>query len=444
MNELSLNSKNFLSQLFFRPQRIHELSSHLAYAPNNSNTEKYTFLDRMARDSVLKALEGIRYGSLSLEDNGQIYEFGVKGQEPAATVKVLNPQAYRKFAFGGNVGGAEAYILSYWDTTDLLSVTRLLAKNIDVLSKIDAAKSISQSWMSKLFHVFNLNSIDGSKRNIGAHYDLGNDFFSTFLDESMMYSSAIFENTDQSLLDASINKLERICQKLNLKSSDHLIEIGTGWGGMAIYAATNYGCNVTTTTISEEQFAYTQNKVKALGLENKITVLLKDYRLLEGRYDKLVSIEMIEAVGKEHYQCYFEKCCSLLKDDGMLLIQAITIPDQRYQASLKSVDFIQKYIFPGGRLPSNQVISEHVANFTDLQIVDLHDIGQDYARTLFHWRNQFLNQLETIKQQGFDNYFLRMWEYYLCYCEGGFQERAISTVQYLMAKPQASFYLEGR
>lgn len=442
MNQTSFTTWNLLANRLFRPESISELSANLGRVSTES--KRVSFLDKLAKDNILNALKDIRFGFLVIEDHGETYEFGTQGEEPSARVIVNDKRAYKQFAFGGNVGGAEAYILSYWHTPDLLQVTRLLAKNIEILSKIDRSKSWIQSIATKLFHTLNLNSVHGSKRNIGAHYDLGNDFFATFLDSSMMYSAAIFEKPEQTLLEASLNKLERVCQKLQLKETDHLIEIGTGWGGMAIYAASHYGCRVTTTTLSEQQFHYTQEKVKALGLENKVEVLLKDYRLLEGCYDKLVSIEMIEAVGAEHYQSYFEKCSALLKDDGLMLIQAITIPDQRYQASLKSVDFIQTYIFPGGRLPSNQVLADNLAKFTDLQLVDYHDIGQDYAKTLAYWRENFYTNHQQIKAQHFDEFFCRMWEYYLCYCEGGFKERAISTVQYLMAKPQATFYLADR
>ncbi len=419
----------------YRPERISQLSENLAGKLSKEGSSR---LDKIAKKSILQALEAIEYGYLEIQDGDELYCFGRQDQEPRARVKVNSPKAYREFAFGGNVGGAEAYILSYWDTPDLLQVTRLLGKNISVLSQIDSKQSFIKRMALSVFHRLNLNSKEGSKRNIGAHYDLGNGFFESFLDQSMMYSSAIFKDEHESLFEASEYKLDLICKKLNLQPSDHLVEIGTGWGGMAVYAASHYGCKVTTTTISEEQYDYAHNKVIELGLEDRVTVLKKDYRELSGRYDKLVSIEMIEAVGKEHYSTYFEKCSSLLKEDGLMLIQAITIPDQRYKASLKSVDFIQKYIFPGGRLPSNQVISNNLSEHTDLQIADQHDIGLDYAKTIWHWRHNFYQKKDEIKAQGYNEIFCRMWDYYLCYCEGGFQERAISTVQYLMAKPQAS------
>jgi cyclopropane-fatty-acyl-phospholipid synthase len=416
---------------------VNELSDAL-FQQEVSRKDGFAMVE-LARKAVFKSLESIRYGSLLLEEDGKVFHFGKFGALPQAKVKVNDPLAYKFFAVGGNVGGAEAYMLSYWDTKDLLSVTQLFAKNINVLTEVDRNQSFKNKLASKIFHFLNKNSLDGSKKNISAHYDLGNKFFELFLDESMMYSSAIFQTISQPLAEASINKLDVICKKLELKDSDHLVEIGTGWGGMAIYAASNYGCRVTTTTISEEQYQYTLDKVQSLGLQEKVTVLKKDYRLIEGRYDKLVSIEMIEAVGAEHLKGYFEKCSSLIKEDGLMLVQAITIPDQRYQQSLKSVDFIQKYIFPGGRLPSNGVISENISKHTDLQIVDHHDIGEHYAMTLSAWRKSFLEKREEIKSLGFDEVFYRMWDYYFCYCEGGFSERAISTVQYVMAKPHANF-----
>jgi cyclopropane-fatty-acyl-phospholipid synthase len=251
----------------------------------------------------------------------------------------------------------------------------------------------------------------------------------------MMYSSAVFPDEKSSLEDASLNKLDRICKKLHLTADDHLIEIGTGWGGLAIHAAKNYGCKVTTTTISKEQREFALKRIAEEGLQDKITVLFSDYRDLEGQYDKLVSIEMIEAVGHEYYRSYFEKCASLLKPDGLMLIQAITIPDQRYDMARKSVDFIQRYIFPGGCLPSVAVIADHVRNYTDLSIIGLEDITEHYARTLAAWRDRFTARLDHVSHQGFDDIFVRMWEFYLCYCEGGFRERSIGTAQIVFAKP---------
>jgi len=297
------------------------------------------------------------------------------------------------------------------------------------------------SWLrrgvNKCLHAFNANSLTGSRKNISAHYDLGNDFFRLFLDPTLMYSAAIYPAQEADLNTAALHKLESVCQKLQLTQDDHLLEIGTGWGGMAIYAAKHYGCKVTTTTLSRQQYEFAKQAVIREGLEDQVTLLLKDYRELEGRFDKLVSIEMIEAVGHEYYDTYFKKCSSLLMSDGLMLIQAITIADQRYDSARSSVDFIQKYIFPGGGLPSNEVIASGLRRCTDMNMDDLHDIGWDYARTLHHWRERFHQRLEAVKEQGFDETFCRMWDFYLAYCEGGFNERVISTVQIVMAKPDA-------
>jgi len=289
--------------------------------------------------------------------------------------------------------------------------------------------------LHKAFHFLHRNSLSGSRKNIGAHYDLGNDMFEQFLDPTMMYSSGIFEHQAMTMEQASIAKLDRICQKLQLDENDHLLEIGTGWGGFAIYAAKNYGCKVTTTTISQQQFDYAEQRIKDEGLEDRITLLCEDYRNLSGQYDKLVSIEMIEAVGHAYYKNYFQHCSNLLKPEGMMLLQSITIADQRYQAASKEVDFIQRYIFPGGSLPSVNVIAKNVSDHTDMRFYHLEDIGAHYATTLANWRERFFSNIETIHKLGYSETFVRMWDFYLCYCEGGFRENSIGTIQLLLTKP---------
>jgi cyclopropane-fatty-acyl-phospholipid synthase len=297
----------------------------------------------------------------------------------------------------------------------------------------------NQNWLIKgalkLAHAARRNSLTGSRENIAAHYDLGNDFFSLFLDPTLMYSSAVFPANCDNLAEASQHKLKLICEDLELKPTDHLIEIGTGWGGMAIYAAENYDCRVTTTTISSEQLEHARSEVEKRGLQDKITLLFEDYRDLSGQFDKLVSIEMIEAVGHEYFDTYFNCVSKLLKPDGKALIQAITINKQRYDEYRKSVDFIKRYIFPGGCLPSLNVISGALTRTTDMQIIDLRDIAIDYARTLQHWHEAFMAELDAVKALGFDEKFIRMWRFYLSYCEGGFRERIIGTYQITMAKP---------
>ena len=354
---------------------------------------------------------------------------------PQAEVTVHNPRAYWRILSGGSIASGEAYIDGDWSSRDLTEVTRLFSANMETLTAMQGRRSWLMRIALKIAHLANRNTVGGSKKNISAHYDLGNDFFALFLDPTMMYSSAVYPQPEASLDTAAVHKLELICQSLELKPEDHLVEIGTGWGGMALHAAEHYGCQVTTTTISKEQFEHARAAVKARGLEDKITVLCEDYRNLEGRFDKLVSIEMIEAVGHEFYESYFRCVSRLLKPTGKAVIQAITIPDQRYDLARNSVDYIKRYIFPGGCLPSLQVISEQLATHTDLQMTQLRDITLDYAKTLQAWHESFLEQLEKVREMGFDERFVRMWRFYLSYCEGGFRERIIGTVQITMAKP---------
>ena len=406
------------------------------------NKIKASLSDRLmpkawARSMILKHLGTMQRGQLVIEENGEKTTYGDQSDnvELIAELTIVNADTYSALALNGVIGAGESYMDGYWTSLDLVKVIRFFVINMQTLDAMDGERT----WLSRmgmwLLDRVNRNTIARAQKNISAHYDLGNDFFSLFLDQTMMYSSAVFADENISLFDASNAKLETICQQLKLNADDHLVEIGTGWGGMAIYAAQNYGCRVTTTTISQEQFDFATKRVKDLGLSDKVTVLMQDYRKLTGRYDKLVSIEMIEAVGRQYFSEYFSRCADLLKPDGLMLIQAITIADQRYDQATKAVDFIQRYIFPGGCLPSVNVIGHHVASNTDMMIISLSDIGRDYAITLERWREQFLEKLETVRSQGFDERFIRMWEYYLCYCEGGFRERVISTAQIVMAKP---------
>ena len=327
----------------------------------------------------------------------------------------------------------------YWSSPDAMDVMRIFSANLVLLNNFDASQSVFVKLALKIAHRLNRNTYKGSQLNIAAHYDLGNEFFQLFLDPTMMYSSALFSDNCTSLEVASQTKLDELCQQLELKPDDHLLEIGTGWGGMAIHAAKNFGCRVTTTTISQEQYDFASARVTEEGLEGQITLLCEDYRNLTGEYDKLVSIEMIEAVGHDFYQNYFRMCSGLLKPNGKMVIQAITMADQRYKEARESVDFIKRYIFPGGCLPSVAVMAQHIARDTDMQIVHLRDITNDYAETLAHWRQRFLANLEAVRDMGFSEEFVRMWDFYLCYCEGGFRERVISTVQLAFAKPDYRF-----
>jgi cyclopropane-fatty-acyl-phospholipid synthase len=399
--------------------------------------EKPGLIDGFAKNQLLKRLQQMPRGYLLIEDGDELHGFGNPADEIDVKAKIViqDPGTYRDIAFGGSIGGAEAYMLGKWTTPNLVDVVRLMSVNIDFLNEMDDSKSVLQRVGDKVFHLLNRNTEKQARDNISRHYDLSNDFFELFLDPEMMYSAAIFPNVDTDLDEAALHKLDVICRKLELKPSDHLLEIGTGWGGLAIYAARYYGCRVTTTTISREQYDTATRRVQDEGLDGKVTVLFEDYRNLSGRYDKLVSVEMIEAVGHEFYKQYFSGCAALLKDDGLMLLQAITIPDQRYQYARKSVDFIQRYIFPGGSLPSHEAIISSVRSNTDLLMVGMQEIGDDYARTLEVWRERFLAKLDDVKALGFDDYFIRMWNYYLCYCQGGFEERIIGTSQILFAKP---------
>jgi cyclopropane-fatty-acyl-phospholipid synthase len=394
-------------------------------------------IERLARKLVLRRFGNLNTGKLTFVDGDDTHRFGSPADAPdlAATVTVTDQRFYSEVALGGAIGAAEAYMQGFWYCDNLTSLVRLLVRNRDVLENLDGGAARLSVPLRKLLHRVNRNTRRGSRKNISAHYDLGNEFFQLWLDETMMYSSAIFEHPEMSLYDASVAKLDRICQKLQLSPRDHLLEIGTGWGGFAIHAATHYGCRVTTTTISREQFELAQQRVAAAGLGDRITLLLQDYRDLEGQYDKLVSIEMIEAVGPEFVETYFEKCATLLKPHGMMVLQAITIADQRYHAALKSVDFIQRYIFPGGFLPSVTAMLGAITRASDLRLFHLEDIGAHYAQTLHSWRTRFFAQIKRVRALGYSDAFLRMWEYYYCYCEGAFLERAIGNVQMVLVRP---------
>ena len=395
------------------------------------------WLGSFAKNQLLKRLKQMPRGYLLIEEGDELHSFGDPEDSTGIKAKIVikDAGAYRDIAFGGSIGGAEAYMLGKWTTPGLLDVVRLMSINIDFLNAMDDGKPVVQRIGDRFFHWLNRNTEKQARDNIASHYDLSNEFFALFLDPEMMYSSAIFPHAQANLDEAALHKLDVICRKLDLRPSDHLLEIGTGWGGLAIYAAKNHGCRVTTTTISREQYETACRRVREEGLDGQITVLFEDYRNLNGRFDKLVSIEMIEAVGHEYYKQYFSGCASLLKNDGLMLLQAITIPDQRFEYAQNSVDFIQRYIFPGGSLPSHEAILTSVKKHTDLLMIGMQEIGDDYARTLEIWRERFMAKLDQVRDLGFDDYFIRMWNYYLCYCQGGFEERIIGTSQILFAKP---------
>ncbi|MCU1725099.1 SAM-dependent methyltransferase [Pseudomonas sp. 5P_5.1_Bac1] len=394
-------------------------------------------LGSLARTAVLAQLRRLRQGHLRLTCNDRQWTFGDADSPLQAEVEITDEAAWSLVASNGSIGAGEAYIHGYWRSPDLAALTRLFVANLEVLDALESGLARLGRPALRLLHRLNRNSRRGSRRNILAHYDLGNALFERLLDPTMMYSAAQFESPEQSLEQAQLNKLDGICRKLDLQADEHLLEIGTGWGSLAIHAATHYGCRVTTTTLSDAQYQHTQDRVRALGLEQRITVLREDYRDLRGSFDKLVSIEMIEAVGHRYLPAYFRQCAARLKENGLMLLQVITIRDQRYAQARRSVDFIQRYIFPGGALPSLSVLLDTASRQTALNLIHMEDFGQDYARTLRHWRDNLNQSRSALLELGYDETFQRLWEFYLCYCQGGFEERAIGVAQLLWAGPTA-------
>ena len=402
-------------------------------------SSKQSWLSQLARKVVLAKLRALESGHLVVEETqGERFTFGEAEADARIRAKIVvhDESLYTQVLLNGSIGSGEAYMQGAWTSPDLVAVIRLMVANMALLDDMDSRWSAASKAFLRVLHRMNSNSREGSRKNIAAHYDLGNDFFKLFLDPTMLYSAAVFPSESASLHEASLHKLEKICQRLQLSADDHLLEIGTGWGGMAVYAAKEYGCRVTTTTISREQYEHAKAWVEREGLQDRITLLMQDYRDLQGQFDKIVSIEMVEAVGHQYYREYFSRCSRLLKDDGLMVMQAITIQDQRFHSYRKQVDFIQRYIFPGGCLPSNEVVAHHISADTDMQIVSLEDITHHYARTLRAWRKAFFDNIDAVKRQQFDKSFINMWDFYLCYCEGGFLERVISTAQFVFAKPR--------
>lgn len=389
------------------------------------------------RRLVLARLQTLREGRLVIDEGNQTVTLGAASPDASltATVRVHDLRFYRHLLLGGSLGAAEAYLRHYWDADDLTALVRLFVRNRAVLDGVEGGlASFSVPW-AQLVHWLHRNTLGGSRKNISAHYDLGNDFFELFLDESLMYSCAIFDSPETSLEVASRAKIDRICRKLQLASDDHLLEIGTGWGGFALHAASQYGCRITTTTLSQQQYTLARQRVQAAGLGERITVLRQDYRELSGRFDKLVSIEMIEAVGHQYLDDYFAVCSRLLKPDGMMLLQAITIADQYYERAKGSVDFIKHYVFPGSCIPSVSAIMAALARASDLSLFHLEDIGAHYVTTLQGWRERFHRNRPRIQALGYSERLLRTWDFYFGYCEGGFAERFLGDVQMLLVKP---------
>ena len=406
---------------------------------DDESTEERSFapLATLGRRLLRAQFARLQHGEIRLIDEHGEQRYGVRSARCpfTATIEVLDPQFYADATFGGTVGAGSAYIRGSWRCSDLTALVRIMVVNRELMEGLDSRWSLLSRPLLRLFHFLHRNSRGGSARNIAAHYDLGNELYELMLDETMAYSCGIFADPTTTLAEASRAKFDAACRRLELQPGDHLLEIGTGWGGLAMHAAQHYGCRVTTTTISRRQHDYAAARIAAAGLSDRITLLLKDYRDLDGCYDKLVSIEMIEAVGARFLDTYLRKCAALLPDSGAMLLQAITIQDQHYRAALRTVDFIQRYVFPGSFIPAVSAIGDSLRRATDMKIFHLEDIGPHYARTLALWRRNFFEHLAAVRKLGLSDQFIRLWEFYLCYCEGGFAERQLGDVQMLLTKP---------
>jgi cyclopropane-fatty-acyl-phospholipid synthase len=394
-----------------------------------------TLINRIAERLVRGRFGSLTEGRLLIHLPHETATFGVGG-EPHAEITIHDPGVFSALAFGGHLGAAEAYVHGDWTTEDLTGVVRLFLRNRHVLDGLETGPARLVQPLRTLAHAMNKNTRKGSRRNIQAHYDLGNDFFSVFLDDTLTYSAGLFEGEDRSMRDASIAKYDRICRKLGLQPGHHVVEIGSGWGGFALHAAGRYGCRVTTTTVSPRQHELATERVREAGLTDRITVLLEDYRDLTGTFDRLVSIEMIEAVGHHYLETFFDRCAALLAPDGLAAVQAITIQDRYYESARREVDFIKRYIFPGSCIPSVSALTGAMAP-TDLRLVHMDDMTPDYAETLRRWRDRFLERWPDIADLGFEDPFKRLWDFYFCYCEGGFDEAVLGSVQMTFAKPGA-------
>jgi len=386
-----------------------------------------------AKNIIVKQLSSLKIGQITLQEKDQTQSFG-NDTGLSAQLTVHHPRFYHKLLLQGSMGAAKSFMDGDWSTDNLTELLRILIQNERVMVALDTPYSKAKRWLMDMIAKIRYNNRSRAREYIHSHYDLGNTFFSTFLDESLMYSCAIFDQPDEDLHQAQLRKIDAISQQLNPQPTDHILEIGSGWGGMAIHLAEKYGCQVTTTTISEQQYKAVAQRIEEHGLKDKITLLNQDYRDLTGSFDKIVSIEMIEAVGCQYFDSFFKQCDALLKPGGVMLLQAITMNDQSYDYAKEHVDFIRKYIFPGGCLPSVKAMGDSIASNTKLQWLSLTDIGQNYVPTLQHWYNNFNDNLARVRELGFSDEFIRMWQYYFCYCEAGFKERYISDVHCLFKK----------
>ncbi len=405
-------------------------------ADNLKSNKKPKFLTKIFRKLVLNKFNNMKHGYIHIKDTQKEYKIGNDKSDLRVNLEITSDEFYVLIGSGGLMGASEAYALGLWKVDDLVKLIQIMVRNKDLMDNIDSGLSSIIKPINKWIHYRRQNTLIGSKKNIVAHYDLSNEFYSLWLDRTMTYSCGIFKNNTTTMEEASIEKLDRICKKLNLSKDDSVLEIGTGWGSFAIHAAKNYGCKITTTTISDAQYNFAKNRIEEEGLQDKITLLNKDYRLLEGQYDKIASIEMIEAVGHKNVKTYFKKVSSLLRDNGLFAMQGITYNDQNFDVYKNSVDFINKYIFPGSCLISVSQVSEIIKKNTSMLFVDLEDITSHYATTLRIWRENFFKQLPKIKELGFSDSFINLWEFYFVYCEAGFIEKNIGDYQFVFSKKE--------
>jgi cyclopropane-fatty-acyl-phospholipid synthase len=387
------------------------------------------------RRAVLGRLARLARGTLVVQDGDEELALGRPAEDGlAARIVVRRPRIWRRVALGGSVGAGEAYADGDWDADDLTAVVRLLARNEEALAGMERGLALLRRPFASAYAALRRNTRRGARRNVADHYDLGNEFFALMLDPTLTYSSAVFDPPEATLEEASTRKLDLLCRRLELRPSDHLLEIGSGWGSMALHAASRYGCRVTTTTISRAQAELARERVARAGLADRVTVLLEDYRALAGRYDRVVSVEMIEAIGGAQYRTFFRQCGALLAPGGRLALQAITIADREYERALREVDFLKRHIFPGSAIPSVTALVSAATEASDLRLRALEDYGPHYARTLAAWRANLAARREEVERIT-DDRFRRLWHFYLGYCEGGFREGRVSVVQMLFTRP---------
>lgn len=414
---------------------------HMQNAESLISTRSQNSQGNLYQRIVLEMLGRMDRGSLHLTlPDGSTMRIGDAAATHGARIHIVNPEFFKKCVLYGDIGFGESYVDGDWETDDITAVISWMLLNVEQLPGLSGSKAQAMGLnvlrvVNRLAHRLRDNSLTGSRKNIEEHYDLSNDFFATFLDRSMTYSSAYFRTDDLSLEQAQREKYDRLCQQLKIGPSDHVLEIGSGWGGFAIHAASTYGCKVTTVTISEQQYVLATHRIREAGLADRVQVLLQDYRLIQGRFDKVVSIEMLEAVGHRYYEDYFRTIDRVLARNGLVGLQVITSPDARYEQMRKGVDWIQKHVFPGSLLPSIARLNQAVNKTSDLFLHDLKDLGRDYARTLKTWRHGFHQELQKVRSLGFDERFIRKWNYYLSYCEAAFALRNISVVQMVYTRP---------